>query len=122
MLRIDDLQVELDADAGIVRAIDGLELAINRGQTFALVGESGCGKSMTALALMRLLPDNCRVAAGHIELGHHQVVFVLGSERARMGDLRGHGAGSPHHAPGGTAIGGELEIELEVEGMGLRSA
>ena len=58
MLKIDDLKVALDADAGLVRAIDGLSLAIRRGETFALVGESGCGKSMTALALMRLLPDN----------------------------------------------------------------
>jgi len=52
------LEVALDADAGIVKAIDGLNLAITRGETFALVGESGCGKSMTALALMRLLPEN----------------------------------------------------------------
>ena len=57
MLEIDRLQVQLDADAGLVRAIDGLHLALTRGETFALVGESGCGKSMTALALMRLLPE-----------------------------------------------------------------
>ena len=46
------------------KAIDGLTLAIERGETFALVGESGCGKSMTALALMRLLPENGRVTDG----------------------------------------------------------
>jgi peptide/nickel transport system ATP-binding protein len=46
-----------------VRAVDGLRLSIQRGETFALVGESGCGKSMTALALMRLLPDNGHVPA-----------------------------------------------------------
>ena len=68
MMQIDDLQVELDAEAGLVRAIDGLRLAIERGETFALVGESGCGKSMTALALMRLLPDNGSVTAGSILL------------------------------------------------------
>ena len=61
MLKIDDLKVALDADAGLVKAIDGLSLSIQRGETFALVGESGCGKSMTALALMRLLPDNGNV-------------------------------------------------------------
>ena len=64
---VDSLKVELDAEAGLVRAIDGLSLAIERGETFALVGESGCGKSMTALALMRLLPDNGAVIGG---LGH----------------------------------------------------
>ncbi|WP_425258980.1 ABC transporter ATP-binding protein [Rubrivivax sp. RP6-9] len=67
-MQIDDLRVELDAEAGLVRAIDGLRLAIERGETFALVGESGCGKSMTALALMRLLPDNGSVTAGSILL------------------------------------------------------
>ena len=86
MLRIDDLQVELDADAGIVRAIDGLRLAISRGQTFALVGESGCGKSMTALALMRLLPDNGRVAGGHIEVDG---TATLDLPEARMREVRG---------------------------------
>ena len=68
MLRLDDLQVSLDAEAGIVRAVDGLALAIDRGETFALVGESGCGKSMTALALMRLLPENGRVTRGSLRL------------------------------------------------------
>ncbi|MEO5772211.1 MAG: ABC transporter ATP-binding protein [Burkholderiaceae bacterium] len=68
MLDIQDLKVALDGEAGIVRAIDGLRLSIQRGETFALVGESGCGKSMTALAMMRLLPENGRVTAGRIEL------------------------------------------------------
>ncbi len=68
MMQIDDLRVDLDAEAGLVRAIDGLRLAIERGETFALVGESGCGKSMTALALMRLLPENGSVTAGSILL------------------------------------------------------
>ncbi len=68
MLQLDDVQVALDADAGVVRALDGLSLTLARGETYALVGESGCGKSMTALALMRLLPDNGAVVAGRITL------------------------------------------------------
>jgi peptide/nickel transport system ATP-binding protein len=68
MIDVHDLEVGLDSESGLVRAIDGLRLAIHRGETFALVGESGCGKSMTALALMRLLPENGRVLAGRIEL------------------------------------------------------
>ncbi|MDH4062726.1 MAG: ABC transporter ATP-binding protein, partial [Aquincola sp.] len=68
MIDIQELKVSLDAESGVVHAIDGLRLAIRRGETFALVGESGCGKSMTALALMRLLPENGRITAGRIEL------------------------------------------------------
>jgi len=69
MIEIDELAVELDAEAGLVRAIDGLRLSLARGETFALVGESGCGKSMTALALTRLLPENGLVTAGSVRLG-----------------------------------------------------
>ena len=67
-IELQALTVELDADAGVVRALDGIRLALVRGETFALVGESGCGKSMTALALMRLLPDNGSFAGGQVQL------------------------------------------------------
>jgi peptide/nickel transport system ATP-binding protein len=68
MLDIQQLEVVLDTDGGLLKAIDDLTLAIHRGETFALVGESGCGKSMTALALMRLLPDNGNVTHGQVTL------------------------------------------------------
>jgi peptide/nickel transport system ATP-binding protein len=86
MLNVRDLKVELDADAGVVRALDGIRLCIERGETFALVGESGCGKSMTALALLRLLPENGRIAAGQVLLGD---VDVLGLPEAAMRSVRG---------------------------------
>lgn len=70
MLQLQDLQVVLDADAGLVKALDGISLTLQRGETFALVGESGCGKSMTALAIMRLLPDNGRIARGRVALSN----------------------------------------------------
>jgi len=80
MLDIQDLKVALDGEAGIVRAIDGLRLSIQRGETFALVGESGCGKSMTALAMMRLLPENGRVTAGRIELEGQDTLALAESQ------------------------------------------
>ncbi|CAN5842619.1 dipeptide ABC transporter ATP-binding protein [soil metagenome] len=86
MLDIQDLKVELEAEAGLVKAIDGMRLSIERGETFALVGESGCGKSMTALALMRLLPDNGYIASGDIHLDETDVV---GLPESRMRDVRG---------------------------------
>ena len=81
-----DLKVELDADTGVVRALDGIRLAIERGETFALVGESGCGKSMTALALMRLLPENGRIADGQVLLGD---LDVLSLPESAMRSVRG---------------------------------
>ena len=68
LLRLQDLVVELEADAGTVRVLDGITLAIERGETFALVGESGCGKSMAALALLRLLPPVARYGSGRVLL------------------------------------------------------
>jgi peptide/nickel transport system ATP-binding protein len=86
MLEIQDLEVGLDSESGLVRAIDGLRLSMHRGETFALVGESGCGKSMTALALMRLLPENGRVLAGRVEL---EGTDTLGLSERAMRDVRG---------------------------------
>ncbi len=97
MLAIDQLQVELDAEAGIVRAIDGLALAIRRGETFALVGESGCGKSMTALALMRLLPDSGAVTGGDITLDGDD---LLGMPESAMRAVRGGRIGMIFQEPG----------------------
>ncbi|MBO9354693.1 dipeptide ABC transporter ATP-binding protein [Bordetella petrii] len=68
LLAIDGLDVAIAGDAGLTHAVKRLQFAIERGETFALVGESGCGKSMTALALLRLLPDAGRIVGGQIAL------------------------------------------------------
>ncbi|NDY90102.1 ABC transporter ATP-binding protein [Ideonella livida] len=86
MLDIQDIRVELDAETGTVRAIDGMTLPLRRGETFALVGESGCGKSMTALALMRLLPENGQVVSGTISLGGQD---LLALPERQMRQVRG---------------------------------
>lgn len=68
LLAIEHLETLLHTGNAPVRAVDGLTLEISRGETFALLGESGCGKSMTALSIMRLLPDAGEIAAGQIRL------------------------------------------------------
>ena len=83
MLNIENLKVALDAEAGVVRAIDGLSLSIDRGETFALVGESGCGKSMTALALLRLLPESGGVTDGRILLEGQDLLGLARSHHAQ---------------------------------------
>ncbi|WP_457954176.1 ABC transporter ATP-binding protein [Achromobacter xylosoxidans] len=68
LLAVRGLDVDIAGDSGMTHAVKRLQLAISQGETFALVGESGCGKSMTALALLRLLPDAGRIVGGQIDL------------------------------------------------------
>jgi peptide/nickel transport system ATP-binding protein len=110
MLQIDGLQVELDADAGLVRAIDGLRLSLQRGETFALVGESGCGKSMTALALTRLLPDSGRVAAGSVKLDDTE---LLDLPETAMRAVRGGRIGMIFQEPG-TSLNPVLRVGEQI--------
>ncbi len=57
LLEVEDLGTWFYTRQGIVKAVDGVDFAVAAGETLAIVGESGCGKSMTALSLMRLIPD-----------------------------------------------------------------
>jgi len=77
LLSVKDLRTQLYAEDGVVRAVDGVTFDIRRGETFALVGESGCGKSMTALSIMRLLPEAGAVVGGAVELDGRDVLRRL---------------------------------------------
>ncbi|MGE8680336.1 MAG: ABC transporter ATP-binding protein [Achromobacter marplatensis] len=68
LLDVQGLDVDIAGESGMTHAVKRLQLAISQRQTFALVGESGCGKSITALALLRLLPDAGRIVGGQIDL------------------------------------------------------
>ena len=68
LLDIEDLETLLHTGDVPIRAVDGLTLSILPGETFALLGESGSGKSMTALSIMRLLPDVGEIVAGQIRI------------------------------------------------------
>jgi peptide/nickel transport system ATP-binding protein len=127
MLQVHDLKVALDAEAGLVKAIDGLRLTIARGETFALVGESGCGKSMTALALMRLLPDNGRVTQGTLNVEGEEV-FAL--PESRMRSVRGGKIGMIFQEPStslnpvkrvGEQIVEAIEAHTELRGAAARA-
>jgi len=67
LLEIRGLQTEFVTDDGVVRAVDGVDLAIDRGETVGVVGESGCGKTVTALSVLKLIPmPPGRIAGGQI--------------------------------------------------------
>ncbi|HVP08229.1 MAG TPA: dipeptide ABC transporter ATP-binding protein [Burkholderiales bacterium] len=85
-MAVSGLRTELEASAGTVHAVDGLDFELRKGECFALVGESGCGKSMTALSLMRLLPEAGRIAGGRVLLGERD---LLALPEAAMRAVRG---------------------------------
>jgi len=69
LLVVDELRTVFDLRAGVVKAVDGVSFALKPHETLAIVGESGCGKSITALSLMRLVPDPPgRIASGRVVL------------------------------------------------------
>jgi oligopeptide/dipeptide ABC transporter ATP-binding protein len=86
LLEVRDLVVEFETARGSVRAVDGVSLTLARGATLGLVGESGCGKSVTSLAILRLLDPNARIRAGSIRFDG---VDVLGLDDARLRAMRG---------------------------------
>lgn len=57
LLEVSELKTHFFTDDGVVKAVDGVSFSIKEGETFGLVGESGCGKSVTALSIIRLIPD-----------------------------------------------------------------
>ena len=86
LLRIQDLRVHFATSGYTVRAVDSVSLEVRRGETVALVGESGCGKSVTALSIMRLLPPAARIVGGSIRLEGEE---LLGLPEVSMRRVRG---------------------------------
>ncbi|HUJ42300.1 MAG TPA: ABC transporter ATP-binding protein [Opitutaceae bacterium] len=80
LLAVEDLHAHFSTDQGELPAVDGVSFSVKRGRTLALVGESGCGKSVTAHAILRLIPQPGRIVGGRM---------VLHSRRAGSIDLAG---------------------------------
>ena len=95
LLEVSGLRVTLQTPRGPAAALRGIELQMQRGDTLGLIGESGCGKSMTALALMGLLPEGA-TASGSIRLNGRELV---GLPDAAMCALRGNRIGMVFQEP-----------------------
>jgi peptide/nickel transport system ATP-binding protein len=80
LLEISDLRTEIQLKKGIVHAVDGVTLQVEAGETLGVVGESGCGKTMTALSIMQLLPNGGRIAGGSIKLDGQEITDLKPTE------------------------------------------
>ncbi|WP_324758953.1 ABC transporter ATP-binding protein [Haloarcula sp. GH36] len=80
LLEVDDLTVNFYTEDGVVTAADGLSYRIDRGETFGVVGESGAGKSVTALSLMRLIEDPGRIESGEIRFKGEDILSMSEEE------------------------------------------
>jgi len=96
LLRVENLAVEVGGQEA-ARAVDGVSFTLYPRETFALLGESGCGKSLTGLSLMRLLPDNVRIAGGSVRLGEEE---LLALPEAAMRAVRGKRVAMVFQEPG----------------------
>jgi len=88
LLRVTELQTNFFTPEGLIRAVDGVSFEINRGRTLGVLGESGCGKSVCALSIMRLIPDPPgRISDGSIKLGDMEILKL---PIRKMRQLRGN--------------------------------
>ena len=109
-MRVAALRTVLDAGARQVVPVDGVSFELRKGECFALVGESGCGKSMTALSLMRLLPEAGRITAGQVSL---EGVDLLALPEAAMRAVRGRRVGMIFQEPS-TALNPVLTVGRQI--------
>ncbi|NIN69387.1 MAG: ATP-binding cassette domain-containing protein [Anaerolineae bacterium] len=87
MLDIKDLRTEFDTADGVVRAVNGVSFSVHEGETVGIVGESGCGKTVTALSIVRLIPEPPgRIASGRV-LFRGRDLLAAGTEE--LGEIRG---------------------------------
>jgi oligopeptide/dipeptide ABC transporter ATP-binding protein len=86
LLEVNNLQTHFPTRAGLVRAVDGVSFYVDKGELLGLVGESGCGKSITALSLMRLISPPGRIVGGEIVFDGES---LLAASEERMREIRG---------------------------------
>ena len=87
LLEVEGLEVEFSTRQGVAKVLDGIALSLEPGRTLGIVGESGCGKSMTALSIMRLVPvPPGRIGAGSVRLKGED---LLQTSEKRMREVRG---------------------------------
>jgi peptide/nickel transport system ATP-binding protein len=114
LVEIKDLHVHFFTESGVVSALRGVNLAVDKGEMVGLVGETGCGKSVTGLALLGLIPPPGRIVRGHILLDGEDLADKSPEEMRR---IRGRRIGAVFQDPSAAlnpvfTIGEQLEMAL----------
>src|SRR5882724_264876 len=86
LLEVENLQTHFQTRAGLVKSVDGVSFSIGEGELLGLVGESGCGKSITALSIMRLISPPGKIVGGSIRFKGEELTTVSAE---RMRQIRG---------------------------------
>jgi len=89
LLEVMDLKTYFDVDEGVVQAVDGVSFSVYREETLGLIGESGCGKTVTALSVLRIVPSPGRLVAGKILLHLDGDTIDLAQLNPSGGEIRG---------------------------------
>ena len=84
LLRVEGLSTVFETPAGLLTAVDGVDLTVSRGEVVAVVGESGCGKTMLALSILGLVPPPGRIVSGRAALGGTDVLALPEGQRRRV--------------------------------------
>ena len=119
ILRVKNLRVHYPTDRGVVRAVRGVNLTVRQGEILGLVGESGCGKSASLLAVMRLLPYPGKIVGGSVSLNGQDITEMTPS---RVRSLRGSVMSMVFQDPMSTfnpahRMGSQLKEAFTVHGM-----
>jgi peptide/nickel transport system ATP-binding protein len=111
LIRVSRLSTAIESATGAVNVVDDVSFEIRRGETLAIVGESGCGKSMTALSIMRLLPESARVTQGEVRLDGAK---LLDLPEQQMRDIRGRRAAMIFQEPA-TSLNPVMTIGSQID-------
>jgi len=121
-LRVEHLGVDIHTRSGVVRALDDVSFAVAPGETLGIVGESGCGKTMSALAVLGLLPSGARITTGSIKVGETELV---GAPETVLRSVRGARIGMIFQDPmtslnPSKTIGWQIAEPLVIHGLASR--
>ena len=84
LLTVDNLQVQFNTKKGINTAVDGISFSVGKGEILGIVGESGCGKSVTSLSILRLLGTNARISQGSVKLEGRELLSLSEDDMCKI--------------------------------------